>query len=223
MKYPKNRLEIDSVQLDFGGRRVPSDVYLSLEKGQITGILGRNGSGKSCLMKLLFGIQPAQNASVRFNGAYLKKAFQYQGLVGYFPQHHFVPGGMSLQKAVSFFVAEQHGNVFRSFVQGDTNQKMEHFSGGQRRFLELLLLLLSDKQFLLLDEPFSHISPVQMELIQEVIHQHCQDKGLLITDHLYKSILELCDPVYVLKDHSLHQVDLLEKENSLAGLGYLLI
>ena len=69
-----NSLEVDSVILDFGMRRILQDVYLKCETGRITGLLGRNGTGKSSLMKIIFGKLRLSSSSVRLNNKSLVRA-----------------------------------------------------------------------------------------------------------------------------------------------------
>ena len=64
----ENRLEIDSVQLSFGEKAILKSIYIKSETGKVTGILGRNGCGKSCLLKLIFGEIHSSEKSVRING-----------------------------------------------------------------------------------------------------------------------------------------------------------
>ncbi|MBC8984356.1 ATP-binding cassette domain-containing protein [Pedobacter sp. N36a] len=75
-----HQLEIDSVSLQFGSRTILSDVYLKCETGKITGLLGRNGTGKSSLMNLIFGTLVPGNKSVRFDGQAVPKAYQHHEL-----------------------------------------------------------------------------------------------------------------------------------------------
>ena len=69
----KHTFEADSVQLEFGSKKILSDVYLKCETGQVTGILGRNGEGKSCLMNIIYGSLKPQNKSIRFNNVFLSQ------------------------------------------------------------------------------------------------------------------------------------------------------
>lgn len=69
---------------------------------------------------------------------------------------------------------------------------------------ELYVIIKSDAQFVLLDEPFTHISPVQIETVQSVIEEERSRKGFLITDHLYKRIQASCNRVYLLSEGKTH-------------------
>ena len=78
-------LEADGIRLAFDSRPVLVDVYLRVQSGQVVGLLGRNGSGKSVLLQTVFGARAVPDASVRVNGRYVAPAFRVPGLVNYLP------------------------------------------------------------------------------------------------------------------------------------------
>ncbi len=90
-------------------------------------------------------------------------------------------------------------------------------SGGERRLVELFSILKSNTQFDLLDEPFTHLSPLQIEKAQEIILEEKINKGILITDHLHQAVTAICDNLYVLSNGKTHLTKNLE---DLEKLGY---
>jgi ABC-type lipopolysaccharide export system ATPase subunit len=189
-------LEIDSVNLQFDERTIISSAYLKIETGKVTAILGRNGTGKSCLMKILFGTLIPQNHSVRFNEKYIKTAFAENGLIKYLPQFNFFPNDITISKAFSLFdVAVE--KLSEDLMNFDIKHlKFGNFSGGERRIIETLFILRMKSSFVLLDEPFSQISPLQIEYISKVILEEKKHKGILISDHRYKDVLQILDEIY---------------------------
>src|SRR5436305_6513603 len=95
-------MEADSITLEFNGRRILSDIYLKCETGRITGLLGRNGQGKSCLMNILYGTLEAEK-SVRIDNVAKYKAFNEPLLLRYAPQFNFMPGFLSVKEVLSQF------------------------------------------------------------------------------------------------------------------------
>lgn len=155
-----SRLEIDSVMLEFGGRTILSDVYMCFETGRVTGILGRNGTGKSCLLKIIFGTLHAQYATVRFDGNKVVNAYKNRQMIRYLPQRSFIPGYLTLGKVAKMFCAGPR-SVFDDFpdLLDAADKRFSRFSFGEKRLIETLLVLKSDSQFVLLDEPFSFLMP----------------------------------------------------------------
>ena len=82
----KHKLEVDSIQLEFGQRRILSDIYFKCETGSITGLLGRNGQGKTCLMNIVYGSMKASSKSVQFDNVSIYEAFKRSDLLNYLPQ-----------------------------------------------------------------------------------------------------------------------------------------
>ena len=89
-------LEFDSLYLEFDLRKVLSSVYMKCETGNVVGLLGRNGSGKSCLMKIVFGSMRAEHKSIRIDGRYYPGNTPKKTLITYLPQDHFIPTFLTL-------------------------------------------------------------------------------------------------------------------------------
>lgn len=194
-------LEIDSVELSFKSRRVLQNVYLKLSVGQVTAILGRNGCGKSCLLQVLFGTLEAQNKSVRWNGQYLESPYKKTAIIRYLPQYPFTPNALKIQDAFRLYQSD-----FEQLVSQCPNLARYYktpfglLSGGERRFIETALVLFSKTQFVLLDEPFSFLSPIYVAILQQMMAQQQQHKGILLTDHLYREVLKIADQTYLLQN-----------------------
>lgn len=216
----KDILEADSIWLEYGGRKILQNIYVRLETGAITGLLGRNGAGKSCLMQVMFGSRSAENRSVRLNGQYLKKAYPHSGLVAYLPQKHFVPAGMTVRQAFSLYAASFESlELFFPDILPTTSQTFGRLSGGQRRLWETLLILASPCRFVLLDEPFSNLSPVLVERLRAFLLSVKTEKGILLSDHYYRDVLALSDQLYLLTGG--RTVAIQEPDRQLVDFGYL--
>jgi len=90
-------------------------------------------------------------------------------------------------------------NIFPEFRPSYTS-RIKDLSGGERRLINIYIISRSPSQFVLLDEPFSHLSPLQIEKVKALLTEEKQNKGILITDHLYQDILDISDRLYVLLD-----------------------
>jgi ABC-type multidrug transport system ATPase subunit len=202
-----NTLEIDGVQLEFGIKKILSDVYVKCETGKVTGILGSNGAGKSCFMQIAFGTMKAYSRSVRCNGKHIAKAHEVKGLLNYLPQFYFVPATMKVVNAFKYYGVdtEVFTGCFPEYEK-DMNMRMDELSGGQRRLIETYLILKADTLFTILDEPFSHIMPLHIEILQTLIAEEKQRKGIIVTDHMYKYILDVSDTIYLISNGKTHTI-----------------
>lgn len=210
-------LEADSIELAFDGRKILSSIYLKCETGKITALLGRNGQGKSCLMKIIYGSLPCEK-SVRFDQVAYTEAYKQPNLLRYLPQFNFIPQSLSLKRVFRDFELEYSvfGKIFPEFVSKYTTV-IGNLSGGERRLIELYVILKSRSQFAILDEPFTHLNPIQIDKVKELLLEERKYKGLLITDHMYQHIVDVCDNLYILSNGKTH---LTKNREDIETLGY---
>ncbi len=215
----KHKLEIDGVRLSYGDKVILSDIYLECTTGSVVGLLGRNGSGKSSLLQILFGTKQNDDCSVRLNEISIKPAFKADKCIAYLPQFNFIPQGLSVQKAFQIL-----GLPIEPFLtnlpelNNREKSKLRELSGGFYRLVELYLMIKKEGKFVLLDEPFTHIMPIHIELIQKWIEEEKTKKGFIISDHLYHHIISISDKLYLLKDGKIH---FCKDSDDLKEFGYL--
>lgn len=214
------KLLIDSVQLHFGENTVLQSAYVTSYKGRVTGVLGRNGTGKSCLFKCIMGGIRPQNKYIRLNDE-PRTDYGHIGLrVKYLPQDHFIPSGITLPQAYELYGVDYEGLVrFDDKYDCYRNHKVKMLSGGDRRIAELYLILNSDAEFCILDEPFSNIAPVYDDKIRAMISEQKANKGIIVTDHIYEEILRVADDLFLLRDGFTYQI---HSRDDLVRLGYIM-
>ncbi len=216
-----NRLEADSIWLEYDNRRILQNIYLQVNKGHITGLLGRNGCGKSTLLEVIYGIRSAQNRSVRIDGVFYEKVYKHRHRVAYLPQKSFVPGHLRVAEVFRLYQSDLSAVslVFPAIAEL-LPYRISQLSGGQQRFVETLLIITSPAPFLLLDEPFSNVMPLHVDCLKQLLLQVKAQKGILITDHFYQDILQISDQVYFLSTTG-YTVPLKHPEEELRDLGYI--
>ncbi|WP_140936818.1 ATP-binding cassette domain-containing protein [Sphingobacterium lumbrici] len=204
MDIDQRELYVDSIEFSYSNnRQLLSGVYLHIKIGEIVGLLGRNGSGKSTLMKIIFGTLKPKFAYIRLHGKRIHKKAFLTNEVCYLPQQNFLPTAKTVDKVVHFMVREKNS---RAKFQEDGvlkpiwQTKIADLSGGELRYLEILLLLNQKATFFLLDEPFSGVSPVYKEKIQNLIVNQCAEKGFLISDHDYTNVLAISNKILLLQN-----------------------
>jgi ABC-type lipopolysaccharide export system ATPase subunit len=199
-----HKLEADSIQLEFGSKKILSSVYLKCQTGKITGLLGRNGQGKSCLMKIIYGTMKCEK-SVRIDNLVEHEAFKQPDLLRYLPQFNFVPKSLSLKRVFQDFDLD-FTTFTERFPEFEPKYKssIASLSCGGHRLVELYAIVKSKCHFAILDEPFTHLAPLQIEKVKELLLEEKANKGLLITDHMYRQVLEICDNLYLLSNGTTH-------------------
>ena len=175
-------IEIDNVELYFKEKRILNGIYLKGETGKVTGILGRNGCGKSCLLNLIFGNLKPKYKLIRVNGNPILKPLYQTKLVAYLPQYHFVPNALKLHMVFKQFNVNWYDFIvyFENF-KTYKNYRFRDLSGGERRLVETFIILKGDKKIVLLDEPFSHLAPLYIEKVKALISKEKINKAIIIT------------------------------------------
>jgi len=189
-------LKVDSVQLSFDDRKILQDVYLQCTQGEVIGLLGRNGSGKSSLLKIIFGTLTPHYKYVSINDQFVQKGY-HQNKIAYLPQHNYLPVGIRISQLAGMLIDKQNWKKFIALdiYKNHHNKKANELSGGELRQLEMLMVLYSSADFILLDEPFTHVTPVQSQYFKEIIKEVSKTKGIIITDHQYYNVLDVSNRI----------------------------
>lgn len=196
-----NRLLVDSVHLEFDKLQVLQSAFITAQTGRVTGVLGRNGCGKSCLFKCIMGGIKPQNIFVRFNDEPETDYAHIGKRVKYLPQNVFMPTNMTLGEAFDLYEIDYNGlvafdNKFHTYQRMTSGQ----LSGGEVRIAEMYMVLNSEAEFCILDEPFSNVAPKYVEMMQQLIQQHKATKGIIISDHMYEQVMDITDGLFLLRD-----------------------
>jgi len=203
----KNTLLADSIRLAFGTYNVLNGAWLKSETGKVTGVLGRNGCGKSCMFRAIMGELKTQELFVKFNDIVVTGSDEMGRYVKYLAQKTFLLPKMPLKQVFEYFGADYDAFTedFPKFaIYPDTPVK--ELSGGEVRIVEIWLCLCSDAPFCILDEPFSYLAPVAVEVIQKLIRRQKEKMGIIISDHNYEALLETADEVLLLSDGYVHLI-----------------
>jgi lipopolysaccharide export system ATP-binding protein len=203
-----NILEVDSVRKDFGEKQILSDIFLRCQTGDIIGLLGRNGSGKSTLLKIIFGTLFTDYKFIRINNEILEQPFKTKNKIAYLNQDNFLPKNITVKQVFEIYSDDikQKGFLDDEVLVNVIDTKIRNLSGGESRYLEVKLLLNLDTHFVLLDEPFNGISPLHVELIKKMILDKSLDKGIILTDHDYRNVLDIANKYYLMFDGGLKSI-----------------
>ncbi|MFC5626793.1 MutS-related protein [Algoriphagus winogradskyi] len=202
-------LEVDSLIKSFGHKHLLTDIYLKCSTGEVIGILGRNGTGKSTLLQIIFGSTDAESKSIRINGKFLEKAFSDGDKIAYLPQGNFLPNGLSVSSVIRTYFDEENSRnsvIANTRIKPILHKKISALSGGEKRYLQLLLILNLPTAFALLDEPFSQVEPLYRADIKALIDIHKKEKGIIITDHDYLNLMDVSDKTFLLTGGALKPI-----------------
>jgi ABC-type multidrug transport system ATPase subunit len=215
-------LEIKQIDKQYGSKTILRNLHLDLRTGETVGIFGRNGTGKSTMMKILFGTLKANVCSVLIDGLPFEVGKNIEKrMIAYPPQESFLPRDIKVRNLIPMVLrdGDKQNRVF--YAPGVANfekQWVGTLSHGNLKYLEFLLIAHMPHPFLLLDEPFSMIDPLYHDVIKEMICSLKKDKGILLTDHYYHDVWQVADRNVVLSDESTQAI---ETKADLATYGYL--
>ena len=205
-------LQISNVHQYYGGSHILRGVSVSASAGKITVLLGRNGVGKSTLLKSLMGLIPIREGSIKLNGVDLTKATPYERAIagiGYVPQGREIFNRLTVEDNLKIGLASRPGNtpipneLFELFpiLHQMRHRRGGDLSGGQQQQLAIARALASGPQLLVLDEPTEGIQPSIIKEIGRVIRQ-LVDKGdmaILLCEQYYDFAEELADHYLVME------------------------
>ena len=213
-----HQLVVDSVVVRFREKTVLSGGYITSETGKVTGLLGRNGTGKSCMFRALMGGLKVEYVIVHIDGVPVDR--KTIGLrIKYLPQDRMIPRGMTLKRAFELYKVDfwEFALRFPEF-SGRLDTALWEMSGGEARLAEVYLVLMTEGEFCILDEPFSQVDPVHVEAVRQMIRDKSREKGIIVTDHNFEAISQVADNLFVIADGYTFPV---ESREDLVRHGYL--
>ncbi|MDH6308649.1 ABC-type multidrug transport system ATPase subunit [Dysgonomonas sp. PFB1-18] len=211
-------MEVDSVSKSYGGRRILSGIYLKVKTGDVCALFGRNGTGKSTLQRIIFGSLSAGYKFVCIDDQMLKTPYTHSSSISYLPDDFFIPSDLKVKKALELYNLSI--DDVDEFIKSLSDKRIYSLSSGERRYLEIYLILRKEAHFVLLDEPFKFLSPLMITRMEQLILSESEKKGIIVADHRYKSVLKIANRILLVKDEALYE---LSDEKELADKGYILL
>lgn len=199
----------------YRGRRVVDHVSVSVQQGEVVGLLGPNGAGKTTSFYMIVGLITPDAGKVLLDDHDVTPLAMYQRArkgISYLPQEASVFRKLSVEdnlmailQTLSISRRERLDRMNRLIAQLGLEQVRKNkgyvLSGGERRRVEIARSLVIEPSFLLLDEPFSGIDPIQVLEIQKIIFDLKRSGiGILVTDHNVRETLAVTDRAYIINN-----------------------
>ena len=205
-------LKVSNIQQYYGGSHILRDVSLSAERGQVTVLLGRNGVGKTTLLKSLMGLVPIRQGQIELDGQPLHHATPYERAragIGYVPQGREIFARLTVEENLRMGLATQPGStpipaeLFELFpvLKQMLHRRGGDLSGGQQQQLAIARALAAGPKLLVLDEPTEGIQPSIIKDIGRVIRM-LADRGtmaIVLCEQYYDFAEELADQYLVME------------------------
>jgi len=208
-------LVVENIVKAYGSRRVVDRVSFTVEPGEVVGLLGRNGAGKTTSFRMTIGMITPEAGSVQFENRDVTALPMYKHALagmGYLAQEPSVFQRLTVrQNLLAILETLRLPRSARSrradelLEQFNLNQKAEDLantcSGGERRRLEIARALITRPRLMLLDEPFAAVDPHTVEELQAEVRRLAMDGiAMLVTDHNVQQTLRVCDRAYIIHE-----------------------
>jgi len=207
------KLQTYEVSKSYRGRKVVDDVSLSVEQGEVVGLLGPNGAGKTTSFHMMVGLVSPDSGVVMVDDEDITHVPMFERArrgISYLPQEASVFRNLSVEEnlmavletlPLTAMERRQRRDLLieQMGLEAVRTNKGFRLSGGERRRVEIARSLVIEPSFLLLDEPFSGIDPIQVAELQRIIFELRRDGiGILVTDHNVRETLAVTDRAYII-------------------------
>ena len=208
-------LNVKNLTRTYGNFTAVDDVSFSIKKGEIIGLLGHNGAGKTTIMKIISGYLEADRGDISFNDITLKNApKKLQQNLGYLPENLPVYPEMTIAEYLDY-AADLKGlkannkvaEIKRVIKATDLTAKIlapiQTLSRGYKQRVGVAQAILGKPKLLILDEPTNGLDPEQTQHMRQLIKDIAEDATVIISTHIMQEVNALCDRVLILKSGQL--------------------
>jgi ABC-2 type transport system ATP-binding protein len=200
-----NVLEVRQLCKSFGSLKAVDEVSFTVSPGTVFGLIGRNGAGKTTTIRMMMDIYLPDSGEVVFEGIRIGQDFKNR--VGYLPEVRGLYKKMRVMETLLYF-AELKGKTGRNIEKKANeylerfqlldrkNSKIEDLSKGNQQKVQFLTTILHDPDFLILDEPYSGLDPININLLKEIILElKSKGKIVIFSTHLMDFAERMCDSI----------------------------
>jgi lipopolysaccharide export system ATP-binding protein len=208
-------IETNQLRKAYKGREVVKGISVRVDQGSVVGLLGPNGAGKTTTFYMIVGLVNPDSGNVKIDGTDVTHMPMYRRSgfgIGYLPQEPSVFRKLTVEE--NLLAMLETTALTRTEQREKTESLLEEFrithvrkrkgielSGGERRRVEIARALVTDPNFLLLDEPFTGIDPISLGELQDMIgYLAKRGIGVLITDHNVRETLAIVDHAYIVNE-----------------------
>ena len=193
-------LECKHLCKEFDNKPILKDINLKIPRGRIIGLLGKNGTGKSTLIKLINDLLTPTNGEILINGE--KPGVKSKEIISYLPERTYLDKEMTIKQVIKYF--EEFYKNFDSQkairllkdLDLDINKKISKMSKGMQEKLQLILVMSRNAQLYILDEPLGGVDPATRDYILDtILSNFCDGASVIISTHLISDIERILDEV----------------------------
>ena len=201
----KPLLECQGLTKKYNNFYALSNLDLTLERGQIVGLLGPNGSGKTTLIKLINGLLVPTGGRVMIGS--MAPGVETKKMISYLPERSSVSGHMRVSDITSYFAdfydnfSMERANAMFKDLEIDTHARLHTLSKGTKEKVQLILVMSRDAELYILDEPIGGVDPAARDyILHTILTNYNENANILISTHLITDIENVLDRVLFLQN-----------------------
>ncbi len=198
-------LQCINLNKNFSNKKVLKDVNLTIPRGRIIGLLGKNGTGKSTLIKLINGLLTATSGKILINGEEI--GVESKKIISYLPERTYLDKSMTVEKVITFFQEfydnfdSEKARKLLADLDLDTSLKLSKMSKGMQEKVQLVLVMSRKADLYILDEPLGGVDPATRDYILDTILTNFNEgASVIISTHLISDIERILDEVIFIDD-----------------------
>ena len=186
-------LECKNLCKSYDEKQVLKDVNLKIPKGKIIGLLGKNGTGKTTLIKLINDLLTPTSGEILINGK--KPGVESKKIISYLPEKTYIDREMKVKDAIKYFDSEKAKKLLKD-LDLDVNSKISKMSKGMQEKLQLILVMSRNAELYILDEPLGGVDPATRDYILDtILSNFSEGASVIISTHLIADIERILDEV----------------------------
>lgn len=202
-------LELQNLHKKFGEHIAVQDLNVSVNQGQMFGMLGSNGAGKTTTFRMILGLLDPTSGSAEWNNRRID--YSRTHLIGYLPEERGLYPKLTVKDQLIYLmrlnkmkkadiIAELRKWLQRFQIESYENKKVEELSKGNQQKIQFMAAVLHKPELLILDEPFSGLDPVNSDMLkQAVLDLQKEGTTIVFSSHQMRNVEELCDDLVMLK------------------------
>lgn len=203
-------VEVRHVSKSYGNKQALKDVSLSIPAGRIVGLIGKNGMGKTTLIKLINDLLTIDEGEIRIDGQTPGTATKQ--IVSYLPERTYLDRGMKVKDVVRYFADfysdfdTEKANRLIKELGLDDKMKIGTMSKGMQEKLQLILVMARKAKLYILDEPLGGVDPATRDYILDtILSNFAQGSTVVLSTHLIADIERILDEVIIMEDGEIKQ------------------
>ena len=193
-------LQIKNIEKSFGDKKIINDVSFSIKSGKIVGLLGKNGSGKTTIIKMINDLLTIDKGQILIDGQEISE--KTKAIVSYLPERTYLDNTKTIAQVFDYF-QDFYENFDRTKAESllkdldlDVNAGLAKMSKGMKEKLQLILVMSRSAKLYILDEPLGGVDPSTRDYImQTILSNFGENSSILITTHLIADIEKILDEV----------------------------